>query len=167
MADGSQMTIETVRVGDQVLTYDGGAGTVIDVYERQSDHVTELRYREGKEDGTTVLRRLETTDEHLFWVKAESNWLAAGDLEVGDIFSLPGGQEAEVTEIWRLESPATVYSFDVDEYESFYANGVLVRQKCGGAEETAVEQRLREIINDKGESQMPPFEGKRSEGGVP
>ena len=119
------------------------------------------------EKGIPILRRLETTDEHFFWVTDENRWMAARNLTEGDTLSMPNGQEAEVTEIWRLESPATVYSFDVDEYESFYANGVLVRQKCGGAEETAVEQRLREIINDKGESQMPPFEGKRSEGGVP
>jgi hypothetical protein len=78
----------------------------------------------------------------------------------------PGGREAEVTEIWRMNTPATVYSLDVDAYESFYANRVLVRQKCGGAEETAVEQRLREIMKGKGEPEMPPFEGESSERGV-
>jgi hypothetical protein len=166
MADGSQMTIETVRAGDRIMTFDGRAGTVLKAYVRESDHVLEIRYLGWDEDGLPILRRLETTEEHFFWVKEENMWMPARDLLEGDTLSMPGRQEAEVTEIWRLESPATVYSLDVDEYESFYANGVLVQQKCGADEASAVEATLREYLNREVEPEKPPLEGNRSEGGV-
>ena len=158
MADGSQQAIETVKTGDVVMTYDGKAGTVTEVYTRESDHVLELRYEELNSNGELVLRRLETTDEHLFWVLNANKWLAGRMLETGDIFLMPDDKEGEITEIHRTELPATVYNFDVEEYESYYANGVLVHQKCGGAEETGVEERLRNFLLDRGELNMSLME---------
>jgi hypothetical protein len=124
-----------------------------------------LRYLVWTKEGVGVLHRVETTDEHLFWVEDRDKWLPARKLAKGDVLIVPNGSHGEVTEVWRRNAPATVYSFDVDDYESFYANGVLVRQKCGGAEETQAEERLREFLKKREESNMPPFEETWREGG--
>jgi hypothetical protein len=165
MWDGSQQTIETVKVGDQVMAYDGSEGLVTDVYVRESDHVLELRYLELTDRGNGLLRRLETTDEHLFWVKGEKKWVSGRHLIEGDLLVMPDGKEAEITEIWRTENSSTVYSFDVEGYNTFYVNGVLVHQKCGGAEETLVEERLREYLYDEGGGGMTLLEEDISERG--
>ena len=58
----------------------------------------------------------------------------------------------------------TVYNIDVEEFESFYVNGVLVHQKCGGGEETFVKERVRDFLNSKGEAGMSSFEAEKSGG---
>ena len=147
MADGGVQKIEEIRVGDRVMTFDGNAGTVAEVYVRESDHILELRYRQGNGEQDSLIRRLETTDEHLFWLKGEDKWAAGRLLEKGNVLTLPDGGDAEIVEIIRTEQPAVVYNFDVDEYESYFANGVLAHQKCGGEEETGIEQRVREFLS--------------------
>jgi intein/homing endonuclease len=166
MADGGQRPIETLEPGDRVMTFDGSPGLVSKVYARESDHTIDLRYLEWTKEGVGVLRRLETTDEHLFWVRERNTWLPARKLAEGDVLIMPDGLQAEVTKVWRRNEPATVYSFDVDEYESFYANKVLVRQKCGGAEETQAEERLRDFLKGGAKSSIPPFDASREEGRV-
>jgi len=165
MADGSQQSIESLQVGDRIMGFDGSSGLVMEHYTRESDHTLELRYLEWGKEGVGVLRRLETTDEHFFWVKDQNKWVPARKLAQGDSLLTANGSEAEVTEVWRREEPAIVYSFDVDEYESYYANGVLVRQKCGGAAETEVEEKLRDFLKGGGEAKIPSLEDKLREGG--
>jgi parallel beta-helix repeat protein len=165
MADGSLRTIETLEVGDRVMAFDRSSGLITEVYTRESDHTLELRYLGWDKDGVGTLRRLETTDEHLFWERGQDTWVPARKLKQGDLLIMPNGLKAEVTELWRREEPVTAYSFDVDGYESYYANGVLVRQKCGGPEETKAEERLRDFLKNGGESNKPPLEERLREGG--
>ena len=148
MADGTIQKIESIQVGDQVMTFDSHAGTVSKVYVRESDHILELRYRQQNGGEAPLLKRLETTDEHLFWVKGEDTWVAGRLLETGDVLTLPDGEDAEIIETVRTEQPTVVYNFDVDEYESYFANGVLAHQKCGGEEETEIEKRVRDFFGD-------------------
>jgi hypothetical protein len=165
MADGSLRNIETLEVGDRVMTFDGSPGLVREVYTRQTDHTLELRYLEWRKEGGGALRRVETTEEHLFWIKERNRWLPARELAQGDTLIMANGSEADITEVWRRDEPTTVYSFDVDEYESYYANSVLVRQKCGGAAETEVEERLRAFLNGGGAAKILSLEDKLREGG--
>jgi hypothetical protein len=72
--------IESIVVGDVVLAKDPATGevgprTVTQVFRRQSDHLRLLDIRGS--DGTE--QRIETTDEHPFWV-AGRGWVEAGDL---------------------------------------------------------------------------------------
>ncbi|MCC7202037.1 MAG: right-handed parallel beta-helix repeat-containing protein, partial [Nitrospirae bacterium] len=151
MADGGVQKIEEIRAGDKVMTYDGHAGVVKEVYVRESDHILELRYRRQNSEGTSLISRLETTDEHFFWVKGDDKWVAGRLLKSGDLLVLPDGEDAEIVEIIRTEQPSVVYNFDVDEYESYFANGVLAHQKCGGEEETGIEKKVREYLSSDGE----------------
>jgi hypothetical protein len=166
MADGSQQDISLLRRGDLVRTFDGGAAAVINVYERQSDHVSELHYRAYQADGSPVVRRLETTDEHQFWVMDQCRWKATAELAKGDLLTMPEGGHAEVVDIWRQPVATRVYSLDIAEYESFFANGVLARQKCGPGEESTAEVMLRDFFDRQGRSGPTLFEGSLPGKGV-
>ena len=142
LANGSRRPIESIRIGDEVMAYDGNPGRVSQVYVQHSNHIRELRYRllnradaaSGRPDvGTKMdIRRLKTTDEHLFWLRNSKGWVGARNLVVGDLLIMASGQEAEILETTRFDTPVVVHTFDVDEYYSFFANGALIRQRCGG-----------------------------------
>lgn len=166
MADGSRRPIETIAVGERVMTYDGNEGRVTDAYVRESDHVLELHYVTVNHAGIPELRRIETTDEHLFWSMADMKWVPARELSSGDVLSMPGRKQAEITEIWRGKTPITVYNIDVKDKDAYYVNDILVHQKCGGAEETVNELKIREFLYDQGGTPMPPAAADSAERGA-
>ena len=57
-------------------------------------------------------------------------WVAAGDLEVGDILYTADGDEVEVTdiELEKLAEPITVYNLEVEDFHTYFVGeyGVLV-----------------------------------------
>jgi len=139
LADGSLKRIEDVIMGDQVLGFNGEGAGVTHVYTRETDHLRELRYRNLKSD---QLHRVETTDEHLYWVQNRSEWIRAGALEVGDTLALADSQFAIVEATSRREIGTVVYNFDVEGLQSYYANGALVYQQCGAETDPSVTQQL-------------------------
>ena len=138
MADGSQRPIERIEFGDEVLTAGGKTSRVTRLYRRSSDHIRELRYRvadpSAKGAASDALRRLETTDEHRFWVNGKG-WTSAAKIEKGDVLVVHGDLEAELVDTRRFATPTYVHNFDVEEHDSYFANGVWVHQKCEFEEE--------------------------------
>ena len=88
------------------------------------------------------MHRVETTDEHLYWVQGSNRWLPAGDLMVGDILMLAEGEFARLEKTTRREIDTVVYNFDVENYQSYFANGALVYQQCGGETDSSVTNKL-------------------------
>jgi hypothetical protein len=127
LADGSMLPIEEVKPGMMVLGADGQGHPVQRTYVLTSDHVRELRFVDV--EGAF---RLETTDEHLFWVESAARWAPAGDLVVGDVLRTDEGRTAVVTGSERVSRDVPVYNFDVHG-ASYFANGALVHQKCDEA----------------------------------
>ena len=72
-------------MGDRILGFNGESAGVTKVYIRETDHLRELRYRNTE---TGELHRVETTDEHLFWVQNLQDWVLAGELKTGDVLAL-------------------------------------------------------------------------------
>ena len=133
--------------------FDGRPVEVTQTYSIPSDHVRDMRYqvlsREADElvssNTAGELRRVETTDAHLFWV-LDREWVRAERIDVGDILYLSGGEIAQVVESTRYETPRLVYNIDVKESHSYFANDALVYQKCGAdgpAADDAATRRLR------------------------
>ena len=152
MADGSLKAVETVQMRDSVLGFDGEAASVTHVYKRETDHLRELRYRNTE---TGALYRVETTDEHLYWVQNEQRWVVAGELKLGDMLALRHGQFARLEYSHRREINTVVYNFDVMDYQSYYANDALVYQQCGGKTDDSVTRRLLETQNDSWSHSIP------------
>jgi hypothetical protein len=143
LADGSLKPIERVEMGDMILGFDGRPAGVTKTYVRETDHLRELRYRDI--DGH--LYRVQTTDEHMYWVQNRQQWVPAGELEVGDELALPEGSFATIETTVRRATDTEVYNFDVDGLQSYYANGALVYQQCGAETDPDVTRYLLDSQN--------------------
>jgi hypothetical protein len=126
MADGSLKEIEKIKIGDRVMTFDGGSDRVKRVYRRESDHAREIWYRSA----TGEHRRIETTDDHLLWVDGKQ-WVPARLVKIGDSLLGPDKDRWEVVRNERFERPAQVFNFDVTKYRSYFAGGILAHERCG------------------------------------
>ena len=77
--------------------------------------------------------KIDTTTNHPFYVQG-TGWIPAKDLKTGDSLVLVDGSIAEVfsVEVEELESPVTVYNFEVEDYHTYYVAdiGVLVHNDC-------------------------------------
>ncbi|MCB1739337.1 MAG: right-handed parallel beta-helix repeat-containing protein [Gammaproteobacteria bacterium] len=155
MADGSTRPIESIAPGDEVMNFEGGMGLVSRVHRQPSDHIRELLFETlivtpvGGQTTTASagVGRLQTTDEHHFWVDT-IGWVRASELEVGQVLILDGNRRARITENWRRELPeqSVVYNLDVEGYASFFANGVLARQECGDVKKLEVDDAIRRFL---------------------
>jgi intein/homing endonuclease len=152
-------------MGEQVLGFDGQPAGVTKVYTRETDHLRELRYRNVQ---TKQLHRVETTDEHLYWVQSREAWIRAGELAVGDVLALADNQFAKLENTHRREIDTVVYNFDVDGLQSYFANGALVYQQCGGETDQQVTEKLLRLQSERWQGsglgdildQFTPVEGR-------
>ena len=137
--------IEEISVGDEVLAYDYETGEtelkeVLNVWVKETDEILHV----STSDGETI----DTTTNHPFYVE-EKGWVAAGDLEVGDILVNADGNEVEVTnlELEKLAEPILVYNLEVEDFHTYFVGeyGVLVHntykvaRNCSKAEAEAIE----------------------------
>lgn len=129
--------IEEIEVGDSVWAYNPETGEtelkeVLNVWVKETDEILHV----STSDGETI----DTTTNHPFYVE-EKGWVAAGDLEVGDILYTADGDEVEVTdlELEKLAEPITVYNLEVEDFHTYFVGeyGVLVHNNCLGKTQTA------------------------------
>ena len=94
---------------------------VLSVWIKETDEILHV----STSDGETI----DTTTNHPFYVE-EKGWVAAGDLEVGNILVTAVGDEVEVTdlELEKLAEPITVYNLEVEDFHTYFVGeyGVLV-----------------------------------------
>ncbi|WP_230980824.1 polymorphic toxin-type HINT domain-containing protein [Rossellomorea arthrocnemi] len=119
--------IEEIQVGDQVLAKDENTGDqdykeVEWLYEREVDEIYELTI-----DG----EKIETTDEHPFWVDGEG-WVKAKDLRTGDQLVTDNNLTLPITNIKIIKKHVTVYNFKVKDYHSYYVSniGIWTHNSC-------------------------------------
>ncbi|HLF42825.1 MAG TPA: adenosylcobalamin-dependent ribonucleoside-diphosphate reductase [Acidimicrobiia bacterium] len=128
ITDEGFKAIEKIQPGDQVLTHEGRFRPVREVMQRQVDEDI-VRLTIGNQTVTA-------TENHPVLVvrDGQHRWLAIGDLMLGEqVFTMPNpesalphGIAAPVLQIDRVPFFGTVYNFQVEEDESYVANGVVV-----------------------------------------
>ncbi|HWN41061.1 MAG TPA: polymorphic toxin-type HINT domain-containing protein [Thermoanaerobaculia bacterium] len=115
------LPIEQVQAGDQVYAYDDATG------EEHLAEVVALHHRDV--EATWVLEvgdeRIETTDEHPFYV-AGQGWTEAQDLKAGDLLVATGGDRLSLDKVERVEGSARVYNFEVRDLHSYFVGTVGV-----------------------------------------
>lgn len=123
------VAIEEIEVGDKVWSANTETG------EKTLKEVVQTFVNETKELVHVYVNDEEiiTTPEHPFYIENEG-WVGAIDLQVGDILVLQNGECAVVEMTWYeiLESPVTVYNFEVEEFHTYYVSNsaVLVHNVC-------------------------------------
>ena len=124
------VAIEDIIAGDEVWSEDPETGKkelkeVVQTFVNETDEVVHV-YVNGEE--------IITTSEHPFYVP-KKGWVGAIHLRAGDILVLQNGKYVMVELVQHeiLESPITVYNFEVEEFHTYYVSesAVLVHNVCG------------------------------------
>ena len=121
--------IETIKAGDYVWsenpeTHEKALKKVKKIFVREKDSVVRLSI-----NGEAI----ETTNEHPFYVEGHG-WTNASDLKVGDKVRQEDGTAGivEKTKHAALDTPVTVYNFEVEDFHTYYVSEqkVLVHNTC-------------------------------------
>ena len=124
------VAIETIQAGDMVWAWDEETGEVApkEVVETYVNETYELIH--VFVDGEEIV----TTPAHPFYSPVKG-WTNAVHLRAGDILVLLNGEYVIVEKIQHelLETPISVYNFEVEDYHTYYVSeaGVLVHNNCG------------------------------------
>lgn len=132
MADGSSKSIETLVVGDEVLSYDPNTGEtykdeVSDTQTLRSDHICTISFDDGSE--------LKLTDNHPLWAKVagEIDWASISPanalkydgfktlpLKAGDFLYGKSGQWFKISKIEKEPEMTEVYNVTVAGRHTFF-----------------------------------------------
>ena len=125
------VAIETIQAGDMVWAWDEETGEVApkEVVETYVNETYELIH--VFVDGEEII----TTPAHPFYSPVKG-WTNAVHLRAGDILVLVNGGYVIVEKVQHeiLETPVTVYNFEVEDYHTYYVcdSGILVHNDCSG-----------------------------------
>ncbi|MCI6951748.1 MAG: hypothetical protein MR740_06160 [Clostridium sp.] len=129
LTETGQAPIETIAEGEYVYATDPETGEsgykqVVQTYVNETNELVHV-----KTDGDEIV----CTREHPFYVPVRG-WTAACDLRAGDILVRSNGEYVVVEAIEHelLESPITVYNFEVEDFHTYYVGdtSVLVHNDC-------------------------------------
>ena len=139
--------IENIQAGDYVWASDPETGEVglkqvVQTFVNETDELIHVQV-----DGEGII----CTNEHPFYSPLKG-WTAACDLRAGDILVSVNGEYAVVELVQHeiLESPVTVYNFEVEDFHTYYVGNtnVLVHNMCKNPGRAGKQARLRELAND-------------------
>lgn len=125
------VAIENIQIGDMVWaenpeTVKKALKKVVQTFENETNELVHV-FVNGEE--------IITTPEHPFYV-SNKGWISSIELRAGDILVRQNGEYCIVEKIQHeiLETPITVYNFEVADFHTYYVgeNSVLVHNVCGG-----------------------------------
>ena len=122
--------IEEIKQGDLVYSENPVTG------EKELKHVVQTFIRETDEFVHIQVngQNITTTPEHPFWTP-KKGWTKAIELQVGDELVLQNGEHVIIERVQHelLETPVTVYNFEVEEFHTYYVSdsAILVHNACG------------------------------------
>lgn len=123
------VVIENIEAGDKVWAGDPETGEVllkevVQTFVNETDELVHIHVH-----GEEII----TTPEHPFYVPTKG-WTGAVDLRAGDILVLRSGEYVivELVQHEILESPVTVYNFEVEDFHTYYVSNssILVHNMC-------------------------------------
>lgn len=131
-ADGTDVPIRTIRIGDRLEAFDPDdepgrivTTTVLSIVTLPVDGYCRV---------TTDQLTLDVTEEHPFYV-GNGTFRTLSSLHVGDsVFALVGDRltPQHIVSIERIDRAVTVYNLQTDSPHTFFANGIAVHNKGGG-----------------------------------
>ncbi|MFD6533447.1 SpvB/TcaC N-terminal domain-containing protein [Streptomyces sp. NPDC060184] len=122
MGDGTHKTIETVRLGDQVVATDPVTGetgprtvTALITGEGQKNLVEITVTSPGGHSGKVV-----ATDRHPFWAPRLGKWLYAKEITPGTLLQTGSGSYAQVSAVRAWTQHKKVHNLTVDDLHTYY-----------------------------------------------
>ena len=150
--------IETIQPGEQVWAADPVTGevelkSVVRTFINESEELVHVHVA-----GEEII----TTPNHPFWVP-EKGWTSAIQLRAGDILVLLNGEYVVVEKIQHeiLESPITVYNFEVEDYHTYFVgnSSVFVHNTCSDTTHMS-NQEKNIIMQNIARDQAPKFRSR-------
>ena len=145
LSTGEDVPIETIQVGDQLLSANipgyASSDNLDEVLAWSSSNIAGVT----EEPSTVVRNELRTEPyyylinnsyrvswEHMHLINRDGvySWKLTSHLEVGDSFT--GDLPVEITSIELVDSPIEVYILDVEDLDTFYAEGIITHNPTGG-----------------------------------
>ena len=127
--ENGSLPIEQITVGMMVYATNPETGEtelkeVVNSFVRESSELVHITVN-GEE--------ITATPTHPFWVP-QKGWTDAIDLRAGDRIQLLNGEYVIIEQVQHelLETPVTVYNFEVEDYHTYYVGDaeVLVHNRC-------------------------------------
>ena len=140
------VSIEQINVGDLVWATDPITGEtalkpVVQTFVNQTDELVHVTV-----NGETIT----CTNEHPFYSPVKG-WIAACQLRAGDVLVMLNGDYVVVEQVQYelLESPVTVYNFEVADFHTYYVGNhmVLVHNTCSLYIGTMAPDKITSINN--------------------
>ncbi len=124
LADGSTKSIEDIKTGDIVLSYDlANKRTFPQV-------VSRLLVHENVSGYLLVNDSLKVTGNHLVWSPSKNAWVHADTLVIGDTLMNSDGSAYAIESIENVNETNTVYNLSLPgPYHAYFAGGVLVHNE--------------------------------------
>ncbi|GAA1228228.1 hypothetical protein GCM10009676_08180 [Prauserella halophila] len=125
LADGSRRPIEEVQRGDRVLATDPESG------EQGPREVTEVITGSGRKSLVTLTvdtdgpagdetGSVTATEGHPFWIDDEGRWLAASQIEPGDLLRTAQGERVRVVDTDTTQRTQRVHNLTVDGIHTYH-----------------------------------------------
>lgn len=138
MGDGSSQAIETVEAGDTILTRISPFST--DLVEGTVTRTMKTEVGEY----LLVNDTLGVTEEHVLFFNGQ--WQLAADLEVGDTLVNRDGENVPVESIRTVHREGMVYNFEVENFHTYFADGIYVHNDKGGARQDFRDTALFTVV---------------------
>jgi hypothetical protein len=119
--DGAAVRCDAVREGDYVVCcaeHDPTGPLVRKRVEAVFERLGRIWHIHVRE------RVIRTTAEHPFWVRDKQAWVAAGQLEVGDVFRSHDGQWVTCAAVYDTGAYEKVYNFRVADFHTYFVGGL-------------------------------------------
>lgn len=124
MSDGTYKAIESVAVGDMVLTREG-------IYQETKVPARVVAVEKTDVSGYLIINgSLKVTPVHRLWVNGA--WKEAGDIQAGDKVIDVNNREVMVNSIEWQAGKFTVYNLEIEKYHTYFAGGIWVHNDKGG-----------------------------------
>ena len=157
--------IETIKTGDMVWAENPETGekalkAVVQTFVNKTNELVHVCVN-GEE--------LVTTPGHPFYSPVKG-WTAACRLRAGDILVLQSGKYVIVEKVQHeiLESPITVYNFEVEDFHTYYVgeSAVLVHNVCGG-KPTSPNQMQKQVARGQAPNTVVRVDNPKIPGQLP
>lgn len=134
------VAIETIKVGDKVLSRDEKTGEqvykpVLQTFIKHNIEILEITVEKVTTDIQGSVQKtqqvISTTAEHPFWVE-KRRWIKAGNILPKDRLVALGGDNYTVIAIAATGNYTTVYNFEVADFHTYFVgeDGVWVHNSC-------------------------------------
>jgi RHS repeat-associated protein len=119
--DEGEKPIEEIEVGEKVLAKSDETGEVaykevVGLFQKQADEIYYVHI------GDEII---EVTGEHPFWLDGKG-WTFVKDLKAGDLLVSSDGSKLAIDKIEKEPRKATVYNFEVKDFNSYFVSNLGV-----------------------------------------